>query len=533
MEKLEINYLPNQTGSKFSLAITGMIIAAVGGFIGIIGIVLYGLEESPFKLTYEIVGGLFSLLGNILLIVFYSYFAKACHEVDEKLEKRINWFITFFSLAVFSNLLLTFFDSKFLLLNSVGGSIIGLIYYIIIANNLKGSYSGLMWEVGRLMLKVLYISLAFFFVALIFIIFPIIMLMLDGSSSSELTFLYWLGGIITLALIIWSWSVQIKLYSTMDELMVNGEDESNPLYAIDSQSDSETFEQEGPAAGLIQPFNIEYQYNAQTTTITNPGFYSSSHHVPNDHARAATQIEPEQTSQTVILPVHEKEKGPNNLLFYIISGILFVVIVGVSIYYYQSSKNQQYDLTEDMSNQEFDDEYLRSLCVLTQERVEDVIKNNKSTASFNMIKRLFKKARLANDEDPDISYSRLPFKSFDIISQDDDKAEIKANYLKSSGISSFYATLRKQKITDNGKNEYVWDVDDISGHPQQYMNRNEMVNYINSTYQDISSYDNAAHYWYDTMNPDDWTDVERDQFINNVDEFINSFEKNFPSGKAK
>lgn len=529
---MEINYLPNQTGSKFSLAITGMIIAAVGGFIEIIGIVLYGLEESPLKLTYEIIGGLFSLLGNILLIVFYSYFAKACHEVDEKLEKRINWFITFFSLAVFSNLLLTFFDSKFLLLNSVGGSIIGLIYYIIIAINLKSTYSGLMREVGRLMLKVLYVTLSFLLVAIIFIAI-IYSIMLGGFSSSELTLLYWMGGIIALAWIVWIWRITIKLFFTMNELMVNGEDDISPFLAPDSQSDSETFEQAGLSAGLIQSFNIEYQYNAQTTTITNPGFYTSSHYVPDDPAPAATQIEPEQTSQTVILPIHEKGKNPNRLLFYIISGVLFLLIVGLSIHFYQSSKNQQYDLTEDMSNQEFDDEYLRSLCVLTKERVEDVIKNNKSTASFNMVKRLFKKARLANDEDPDISYSRLQFKSFDIISHDDDKAEIKVNYLKTSGISSFYATLRKQKITDNGKNEYVWDVDDISGHPQQYMNRNEMVNYINSTYQDITSYDSAAHYWYDTMNPDDWTDVERNQFINNVDKFINSFEKNFPSGKAK
>lgn len=349
MEKLEINYLPNQTGSKFSLAITGMIVAAVGGFIEFIGISLYGLGKSPSKLIYEIVGGSFSLLGNILMIVFYSYFAKACHEVDEKLEKRINRFITFFSLAIFSNLLLTFDDSKFLLLNSVGGSIIGLIYYIIIANNLKGSYSGLMEEVGRLMARVLYVTLSFFLVAIIFITI-LYSVMFGGFSSSSITFLYWMGGIISLAWIVWIWRITIKLFSTMNELMVNGEDEINPLLISDSQSDSETFEQKSQADGFIQPFNIEYQHNAQTTTISNPGFYTSSHHVPDNTVPVTNRIEPEQSSQTLILPVHEKEKGPNNLLFYIISGVLFLVIVGLSIHYYQSSQNQQYDSSEDISN---------------------------------------------------------------------------------------------------------------------------------------------------------------------------------------
>lgn len=248
-------------------------------------------------------------------------------------------------------------------------------------------------------------------------------------------------------------------------------------------------------------------------------------------------------------------KKKNNYLFAILGGVVILAIVGFLIVFFasdnghrrnrNSQRSEDYDeaniLESRVGNTSYNnnggltDAELRAMCILTPERIENVIKNNKNTASLNTVRRLYEKACLASLYDDSESSASYPMKSFEILSQDDDKAEIKVYYTdryNSSG-ASYHVTLRKQKIVDDGNEEYVWDIDEISGHPINSKNRSTMVNYINGTYNDIKAYGTNLDYLSSIIDPEFLDYEETVDYLTKIEDFVQSMDQHFPDGKAK
>lgn len=188
-----------------------------------------------------------------------------------------------------------------------------------------------------------------------------------------------------------------------------------------------------------------------------------------------------------------------------------------------------------MSSPTFEDEYLRYICVLTDNRIRDVIRNNKRTASYNMIGRLYREAKeadLYSNYVDELSIGN-PMSSFNIVSQNDDEAVVEVNYYDDQlrRYSNYTVTLKKQKISDNGTVEYVWDIDDILGHPDKSRNRAYRSFYINSVYSGIMSEGGPSAYWNSTMEYGD--ESEKIEYMDKANKFIQDLEKNFPDGKAR
>ncbi|MCH5214173.1 MAG: hypothetical protein J1E97_03195 [Muribaculaceae bacterium] len=245
MDKIEINSLPNSRGSIFALGLWGLIIGIIGGMVGSPMLGFMGSEAWLWIST-----GL-GFIGLLMQFFFFLFFANACKSLGNSTFNQCA--ILAYSLLLFAVLKAcnSIFRSDVFLLISLIPALIELIIFIVLAVKFKRNYSGLLGRVGAQMLKLIKIAciiigIVILYVLILFVIAGVAHQYSRRLPHPSLPYIFIILGITIVGLSVWLLIATVKLYSTMDELMV---------YGYDVNYNSETSSHNLPEPPLREPKN--------------------------------------------------------------------------------------------------------------------------------------------------------------------------------------------------------------------------------------------------------------------------------------
>lgn len=489
METIEVNGLANDKGSMSGFAICGYTLSLVTGL----------LLNPSFRLIQDtlcFVGlAIANLAGLVLLFIFFNAFSKACKSLNDDTANEF-YIFAFCTLGsgIFNILYLTLEQHPVLLIMGLIPSLMGIFYFVKVGRRFKKRYTGLLQTVGQRMMSIFKVAIA---AVVVIPVFTMIMVLMAYQSFNT----DYLIPVYVIAIIFGVWLIVLsfKWFFSMDEVMTKGfyrmeaAEQTPPPSAC--QTMSATSYEEAPTA------KMEYY-----TTVPATGEYTPS------------------------------TNSNQNIWRYLMMGGIGLA-TGLLIWFCVekfSSENTE----ETMANGEMaysadpTDEYLRSLCVLTDDRIRDVIINNKCTSSYNIVGRLFKAANELQLGGRSFAISKHnPMKSFIVETEADNLALIRVNYtdMNSYREAQYSVILKKQKITTDGKTEYVWDIENFEGHPELMRSRADRAGYVNAIYRQIMSAGGPAAYW-DAYYDYGYYGYARDEYIEKAEKFIGSLRKSFPSG---
>lgn len=489
MEKMEVSGLANDRGSMSGFAIVGYILCIASGLLLIPS---WRLIENTFWL-----GGLAiaNLAGLVLMFIFFNSFSKACKSLNDDTANEFYMFAFCFLVAgIFGILYFILWQFPVFLFMGLIPSLTGIMYFVKVGRRLKKRHTGLIQTVGQRIMSVFKVFIVAIAVISIFT-FLMVLLVYHSLNPDYLILVY----LVAIIFSVWQIVLMIKLFLSMDEFMTNG------YYGI------ELAEQTSPSV-----------------------FYHTM------SAASFEEVSSEKMGNYAIVPTTE-EYNPStnsnqNLWRYLMMGCIGLatgILIWFSIKKFSSANtegnmvNGEVTYTADPT-----DEYLRSICVLTDERIRDVILNNKCTSSYNIVERLFKSANELQLGGRNFTISkRNPMKSFIVETEEDNMALVSVYYTdkNSSREEQYNVILKKQKITTDGKTEYVWDIENFENHPEVMRSRTERADYVNTVYRQIMSAGGPAAYW-DSYYGYGNHGYAREEYIEKAEKFIGRLKKSFPSG---
>ena len=491
---MEVNGLPNNRGSMLGFAIGGYILYLASALL----FPSFDLiEDTAWLIGLSIV----NLAGVVLMFVFLNSFSKACNSLNDNTAS--NFFVIAISSLIFYIFVILYYISgknPAFLITGLIPALFVTVSTVLVGIKLKKRYTGLLQTVGKRIMSVFWVSIA---ASAAIIAIPIIYLLIVSLTytffNSDYLILVYLLKII---FGIWLFILNIKLFLSMDELMTNGYNRMKPAgqtpHTVSFQTVSAAPYEEAP------PTQIGNYAKVPPTRIYSPS--TNSNH---------------------------------NIWRYLVVGGIGVA-TGLLIWFCvekfnSANKGGTMGYDEAAYNADPTDEYLRSLCVLTDDRIQDVILNNKCTSSYNIVERLFKSANELQLGGRSFAISkRNPMKSFIVENEEGNMALVKVNYtdMNSSREAQYNVILKKQKITTDGKTEYVWDIDNFEGHPEVMRSKAERARYVNAVYSQIMSAGGPEAYWDSYYDYDNYG-YARDEYIEKAENFIGSLRKSFPSGVVK
>lgn len=336
-QRIEVNHLPNPTGSVFGLALWGTVIFVLGNLIPLF-LLFFNSIDNELIFSSKILSAILSFPGLVLICLFYHDFSIACYSLEDGTSKDIKKFVNFSIITFIVYSIDRFLPKDFLGLISlifIVFPIICLIYYCKVAINFKKNFSGKLQKVGKLMLNQLYISisLAVLIILLLFVfIYIIFKVTLIGFELS--TFII-IGLVIIMPLIVASWIILFKQYSLMDELMeqgyqawMRGEREIVSPKRITEYKP--TVLHRSVLAGTQRNYHYSSTYDNQPYIIDEYGNY-----FPIESYAPPTRVEP-RTQPTQLYQreneISNKEDKGNTTLFTFVILTLCVIFVVLIIY---------------------------------------------------------------------------------------------------------------------------------------------------------------------------------------------------------
>lgn len=491
MEKIEINGLANDKGSMSGFAIGGYILCIASGLL--LNPSLGLIEDTSWRIGLSIA----NLAGGILMFIFFNSFSKACNSLKNDTANE-------FYMFAFCNLVASIFVFFYFILGQFPvflfmgliPSLIALIYFVKVGRRLKKRYTGLLQTVGKRIMSVFKVFIAAIIVIPVFTMFILIISIFDSSFNSAYLIPIYL---VALPYVIWQIVLMFKLFLSMDKVMANG-------------------------------YNVMGPAEQRPSMVSNQSIYAISYQI-----KAPGKVEEYITTPAPRAYSSSANSNQNLWRYLLVGGI--GVVTGLLIWFCVE-KFSSANAEETMVNGEMaytadpTDEYLRSLCVLTDDRIRDVILNNKCTSSYNIVGSLFKSANELQLGGRSFAISkRNPMNSFIVETETGDLAQVRVNYtdMNSSRESQYRVILKKQKITTDGKTEYVWDIENFEGHPEVMRSRADRAGYVNAVYHQIMSAGGPAAYW-DSYYGYGIYGYARDEYIEKAENFIGSLKKSFPSG---